>query len=185
MPRIALLYSSVDGQTKKICSRLETVLRSRQLQPEVFSIAEFEKSVSEFDMIILGASVRYGKHHKLVQEFVENNRKDLGQVYTVFFSVNLVARKEDKNTPDANPYLQKFLKETGWNPDFLGVFAGQLDYSKYGFWDKLMIKLIMKLTHGPTKTETAIEYTQWERVQEFGEEIAKSISERPEQQPIS
>ncbi|GHA43347.1 oxygen-independent protoporphyrinogen oxidase HemG [Salinimicrobium marinum] len=179
MPRIALIYSSIDGQTKKICSRLETVLQSWQLQPEVFSIAEFDKSVSEFDTIILGGSVRYGKHHKLVQEFVEKNRKELEQVYTVFFSVNLVARNEDKNTPETNPYLQKFLKETDWKPDFSGVFAGQLDYSKYGFWDKLMIKLIMKLTHGPTKTETAIEYTQWERVQEFGQEIARSIHGMP------
>ena len=179
MPRIALLYSSVDGQTKKICSRLETVLRSRQLQPEVFSIAGFYKSVSEYDVIILGASVRYGKHHQLVQEFVEKNREALAQVYTVFFSVNLVARNDNKNTPETNPYLQKFLKETGWNPVMLGVFAGQLDYSKYGFWDKLMIKLIMKLTHGPTKTDTAIEYTSWERVQEFGEEIAGKVLESP------
>ena len=67
--------------------------------------------------------------------------------------MNLVARKDDKNTPDTNPYLKKFLETIGWTPDTLDVFAGILDYSKYSFFDRLMIRLIMKLTNGPTRTK--------------------------------
>jgi menaquinone-dependent protoporphyrinogen oxidase len=34
-----------------------------------------------------------------------------------------------------------------------------------------MIKLIMKMTGGPTHTKEAIEYTQWKRVDHFAENI--------------
>ena len=33
-----------------------------------------------------------------------------------FFSVNVVARKTEKNRPNTNPYVQKFIK-TGWSPE--------------------------------------------------------------------
>ncbi len=34
----------------------------------------------------------------------------------------------------------------------------------------------MILTHGPTKTDTAIEYTDWERVREFGELVFRKLN---------
>ncbi len=34
-----------------------------------------------------------------------------------------------------------------------------------------MIKLIMKMTKGPTKTDQPIEYTNWNRVAEFAKTI--------------
>ena len=48
------------------------------------------------------------------------------------------------------PYIKKFLKRTSWKPKVLGVFAGKIDYPKYNFFDKQMIRLIMWITKGPT-----------------------------------
>ena len=41
-------------------------------------------------------------------EFV--NKEILEKKSSAFFSVNVVARKPEKNTPETNPYMQKFLK---------------------------------------------------------------------------
>ena len=38
-----------------------------------------------------------------------------------------------------------------------------------------MIKLIMKLTGGPTKSVQPIEYTNWKKVDDFGLRIQKSL----------
>lgn len=38
-----------------------------------------------------------------------------------------------------------------------------------------MIKFIMKLTKGPTKTNKAIEYTSWKKVDEFALKISKDL----------
>ena len=175
--KIGIIYSSVDGQTLKICKKLNELFNEKQIQTELYSIDDFKGNISEFDILIIGASIRYGKHPAKITEFVLNNKGNLNTIKTAFFSVNLVARKEDKNTPSTNPYLIKFLKETNWAPDFLDVFAGKLDYKSYSLIDKLMIKLIMKLTNGPTKSDHPIEFTEWERVTAFGMKISESYKE--------
>ena len=90
---------------------------------------------------------------------------------SVFFSVNVVARKLEKNTPDTNPYIQKFLKISKWRPKKIGVFAGKVDYPKYNFLDKYIIKFIMFITKGPTDTSQTYEFTDWSKVDNFAKEI--------------
>ena len=90
---------------------------------------------------------------------------------TSFFTVNVVARKKEKNTPDTNPYMKKFLELSGWKPDNLGVFAGKIDYPKYGFFDRQIIRLIMYITKGPTDTSQTYEFTDWKKVEEFATEV--------------
>ena len=90
---------------------------------------------------------------------------------SVFFSVNVVARKPEKNTPDTNPYVKKFLKVSKWQPKKIGVFAGKVDYPNYGLFDKYAIKLIMFLTNGPTDTSQSYEFTDWSKVDNFAKEL--------------
>jgi menaquinone-dependent protoporphyrinogen oxidase len=94
---------------------------------------------------------------------------------SVFFTVNVVARKSNKNSPETNPYLKKFLTSTSWKPDLLGVFAGKIDYPKYGFWDRHIIRLIMFMTKGPTDTSKTYEFTDWKKVDEFAYKISQSV----------
>ncbi|MFA7386871.1 MAG: flavodoxin domain-containing protein, partial [Thiohalobacteraceae bacterium] len=63
-----------------------------------------------------------------------------------------------------NPYLRKFLRQIAWHPRELAVFAGRLDYPRYGFIDRSMIRLIMWMTKGPTDPETVVEFTNCQRV---------------------
>ncbi|WP_282072149.1 menaquinone-dependent protoporphyrinogen IX dehydrogenase [Polaribacter atrinae] len=173
--KIGIIYCSTDGQTKKICEKLSADFKKEQIKTELFSIENFIGHVSEFHTLIIGASIRYGKHNKKIYDFILKNKEQLKGIKTAFFSVNLVARKVDKNTTATNPYLIKFIQDTNWNPDFLEVFAGKLDYKSYSIIDSIMIKLIMKLTDGPTNSKDPIEFTNWEKVNDFGKKISVSF----------
>jgi menaquinone-dependent protoporphyrinogen oxidase len=127
--------------------------------------------LSEFNKIIIGASIRYGKHSKELYEFIELNKKKLELKQSVFFSVNVVARKPEMNTPDTNPYIKKFLKISNWKPKKIGVFAGKVDYPNYNFFDKHIIKFIMLVTGGPTDTSQSYEFTDWINVENFAKEL--------------
>lgn len=61
-----------------------------------------------FDKIVIGASIRYGKHNKEVYSFIKKHQPVLEEKENAFFSVNIVARKPEKNRPDTNPYLINF-----------------------------------------------------------------------------
>jgi len=63
------------------------------------SIDSEKIKLPEFDNIIIGASIRYGKHNKKVYEFINENKEILEDKENAFFSVNIVARKPNKNTP--------------------------------------------------------------------------------------
>lgn len=89
------------------------------------------------------------------------------QKKNAFFTVNVVARKTEKNLPQTNPYMIKFLKLTKWKPQHLDVFAGRINYPKYGFIDKYVIRFIMWLTKGPTDTRGDFEFTDWDKVKSF------------------
>jgi menaquinone-dependent protoporphyrinogen oxidase len=86
--------------------------------------------------------------------------------------VNLVARKPEKNTPETNPYMRAFLAKVPWRPTLVGVFGGDLDYQRYGAFDRNVIRFIMWLTKGPTDPQTKIEYTNWDEVERFATRIA-------------
>ena len=140
---------------------------------ELFAINDFDEDITNYDRLIIGASIRYGVHNKKIIDFINTNKKQLDSIKTAFFSVNLVARKPEKSTPDTNPYVIKFFKTIDWTPTVVEVFAGKLDYKKYPFFDRIMIQFIMWMTKGPTNTSAEIEYTNWDSVTAFGAQLQK------------
>ncbi len=174
MSRSILIYSSTDGHTKTICKRITNFLDDED-ELQIISLDDvINIDLSKFNRIIIGASIRYGKHSKKLYNFIKSNKTLLDQKQSIFFSVNVVARKPEKNSPDTNPYIKKFLKISGWKPKKIGVFAGKVDYPNYSFFDKYIIKFIMFITKGPTDTTNSYEFTDWSKVDEFAREISQN-----------
>jgi menaquinone-dependent protoporphyrinogen oxidase len=173
MATILIAYSTVDGQTRRICERLGQLLEARAHAVTLVQLTDDRViDAGPFDKVIIGASVRYGKHRRHVHRFIAENSHKLDGKPNVLFTVNLVARKPEKSTPETNPYLRKLLEELAWRPTHAAVFAGRLDYALYGFWDRQIIRLIMKLTGGPTALDAKVEYTEWEQVEALAERIS-------------
>jgi len=171
MFKFLIIYSTTDGHTKMICERIKKFLTDGNLV-ELLSLEDAKKvDLSNFEKIIIGASIRYGKHSKELYKFINLNKNILDQKKGAFFSVNVVARKPEKNTAETNPYIDKFLKISKWKPNKIKVFAGKVDYPNYNFFDKYIIKFIMFITKGPTDTSQSYEFTDWSKVDDFSEEL--------------
>ena len=168
MKKTLITYSTVDGQTKIISERLAKL--SNHSHVDVLPISN-QINLDSYKTIIIGASIRYGKYRNEVFSFIEDNIQTLNIKENAFFSVNVVARKPEKSTPETNPYLIKFLSKIKWKPKNLGVFAGKIEYPKYKFIDKYAIKFIMWLTKGPTDTSKTYEFTDWNKVEDFARDL--------------
>lgn len=85
--QIGIIYSTVDGQTLKICKVLANHLKERHQGVRLFPVEAFDEKISDFDVVIIGASVRYGKHNQLVQQFISEKkiRTRAGKT-SIFFS---------------------------------------------------------------------------------------------------
>lgn len=173
MANILIVYSTTDGHTKEICLRIKAVIEA----PHEVTLLPLEECAANdlraFDSIVIGASIRYGKHRPQVITFVNQNAQILESKANAFFSVSVVARKPEKNTPETNPYLQKFLRQVVWKPKHLAVFAGKLNYPSYRFFDRMMIRFIMWITKGPTDTNNIYEFTDCKQVEDFGRKVGR------------
>ncbi|MFA5923834.1 MAG: flavodoxin domain-containing protein [Methylococcaceae bacterium] len=93
MTKILIIYSTTDGHTREICLRLKQVIEKQSNQVTLLSIDdESAVDLTSFDKIVLGASIRYGKHSKQVYDFIKRNEQILDSKSNAFFSVNLEFR---------------------------------------------------------------------------------------------
>ncbi|MGL6025997.1 MAG: menaquinone-dependent protoporphyrinogen IX dehydrogenase [Vibrio sp.] len=170
--RALLLYSSQEGQTRKIIQRI-----AAQMPEYTCEVQDLHQSIdidwAEYDKVLIGASIRYGRLNPALYRFIEHNLVGLTSRKVAFFCVNLTARKEQqgKDTPQGSAYIQTFLKKSAWQPERIAVFAGALYYPRYRWFDKMIIRLIMTLTGGETDTSQEVEYTNWDKVVKFAQQF--------------
>lgn len=162
------------GKQKKIILKMAEQLRTLGRECDIRDLnTEQSLNLAAYDKVLVGASIRYGHFNKKLLRFATTHQNQLNSMNTAFFAVNLTARKEGKDTVETNAYTRKFLEACPWKPTLKSVFAGALFYPRYKWFDRTMIRLIMKMTDGPTDPNTEIEYTNWENVTQFASEFDK------------
>lgn len=173
MKKALFLYSTTDGQTLKICRHIEETIADEFESTLIDLTQQSSVDFSQYDRVIIGASIRYGHLSKRLYQFIGENLQELNRHKVAFFCVNLTARKEEqgKDTPEGSVYMRKFLKKSPWTPKLQAVFAGALRYPRYKLIDRLCIQFIMKVTGGETDPTKEIEYTNWEKVTLFASSI--------------
>ena len=84
MKSTLIIYSSTDGQTKNICLRIGESL-SNDIPSKIISLSDATKNdIEKYDQVIIGASIRYGKHRKELFEFIETNLDELTKKIMLF-----------------------------------------------------------------------------------------------------
>jgi len=171
---VLILYSTTDGHTLEICRRLQQVVEQGGHRVTMKCVDDDPGiDIASYDKVVVGARIRYGKHTPQVFDFARTHKRALDAKPNAFFTVNVVARKPEKNTPETNPYMRKFLARSAWQPKELAVFAGRIVYARYGFRDRQIIRFIMWLTKGPTAPDTDVDFTDWKQVEAFGRRISE------------
>jgi menaquinone-dependent protoporphyrinogen oxidase len=170
--KVLILYLSCDGQTQAIASYIANKLQD-SVCCDVVDLHQVRLiELDQYQQVLIGASVRYGYFPPALMKFVKHYAEQLNRMPSAFFSVNLTARKPEKCSPETNPYMRKFLRLSPWKPKLNGVFAGALRYPHYRWFDRVMIRFIMKMTGGETDTTKEVEYTDWQQVERFAQEFS-------------
>lgn len=168
-----ILYSSRDGQTQSIASYIANKLQET-LGCDVIDLQQADHiELGHYQQVLIGASIRYGHFNTALHRFVKQHAEQLNQMPSAFFAVNLTARKPEKRSPQTNAYTRKFLLSSPWQPKQCAVFAGALRYPRYRWFDRVMIRFIMKMTGGETDTSKEVEYTDWQQVDRFAQEFSR------------
>jgi menaquinone-dependent protoporphyrinogen oxidase len=175
-----VFYATHDGQSRRIAARICERLAVHGMDAAPRDAAgPWPPDLSSASVVVLVAAVRYGRHLPQAHLFLARYGALAGAPPLALASVNLTARKPGKSTAETNPYLRKLIARMRCRPALAAAFAGRLDYPRYRWIDRQIIRLIMRLTGGPTDPRACIEYTSWEAVEAFADRVAALGAQDP------
>jgi menaquinone-dependent protoporphyrinogen oxidase len=180
--KILAVYGSEYGQAEKVVRRVAGALEARGHALEVFRGDAIPDGVevTDFDAVLVGASIIMGHYQRYVRDFVRRRAALLTAMPTAFVSVS---GSSPESVPEwqesARGYVAKFLKETGWVPRWNAKFSGALRYPRYGPITRWIMKRISARYGAPTDTSQEYEFTDWDAVDRFGGELADALEVGP------
>jgi menaquinone-dependent protoporphyrinogen oxidase len=177
---VVLYYATHDGQARRIAEHISRRLAESGMAapPHDAAVTPAPADLAAASVVVLVAAVRYGKHLAEAERFLAAYRSLEMPPPLALASVNLTARKPEKTSAAGNAYLRKTIARHRLAPAVAVAFAGRLDYRRYSWRDRQIIRFIMLLTGGPTDPDTSIEYTSWPAVDDFAARIAELTQNR-------
>jgi menaquinone-dependent protoporphyrinogen oxidase len=133
----------------------------RETQPE---------HTDDYDSVLVAASVHAGGYEREVRRWVRAHLDEIDAVPNAFVSVSLSAANHDaKSVTEMDAIVERFRKNTGWDPDRVVRLAGALVYSKYNWLLKrVMRNIVRKQEHGKyTDMTRDYDFTDFEQVRTF------------------
>jgi len=177
MSRILILYATREGHTARIAARVAQALRDVGHEVESYRVdgASGKLDFAAYAAVIVGASIHYGAHPRVLRSFLRRHGSALATRPTAFFSVSLSGGGPGAKPAAAQRYLENFLHQTHWQPALTASFAGALQYSKYGAFKRRLMRMIVGFAGGDTDMTRDYEYTDWDAVDRFAASIAKRV----------
>jgi menaquinone-dependent protoporphyrinogen oxidase len=173
--RVLLAYHTAEGQAGKVADRIASVLREAGAAVELVA-AEDAPDPSGFDGVILGDSIHVGKHSAELTRYISSHVDQLNRMPVALFQVSLTSATADaEHSTLAHELLQKLLDATGLDPDVVGLFAGALAYTRYGWFKRRLIRSIARHEGADTDMTRDHEYTDWDAVAEFAQDALEHI----------
>lgn len=171
---IRLFFATHDGQSGRIAGRLAKTLTASGAQVQLADLGlglPAPEEIATAPVVAVVGAVRYGHHLKPADDLLALCARTGRSGKLAVASVNLTARKEGRDSLETNPYLRKWLERHRLAPELATAFAGKLDYPRYSWLDRQMIRLIMTITKGPTDPAATIEFTDWDKVDAFARRV--------------
>lgn len=123
---------------------------------------------------VVAASVLRGHHQRYMREFVHRYVDRLNSAPSAFVSVCGAAGSDPAT---ARAYVDAFLRDTGWHPTVVRSFTGAVASTKYGWISRWVMKRISRRKGLPTDTSRDWDFTEWNQVERFAEELAVTLGQ--------
>lgn len=178
MANVLLVYATQEGQTGKIARRLAETLRAEGHAVELFDAAHgpAPRELERFQLIVVGGPIHAQGYPRSIIRFVRTHRALLDRVPSAFFSVGLaLASRTSDGRAQSLEVVERFVENTGWRPRRIELIAGALQYSKYNFLVRSVMRRITAKEGGDTDTSRDYEYTDWPAVDRFAVELARGL----------
>ena len=136
MTTILVVFHTSEGQTARIAEHVAAVLRDLGDEVAVHDVAG-APAPEGYDGVIVGDSIHAVRHSRALTRYVHDHVAVLNKLPAALFQVSLTsANPDDAHTANAQRLVQELLDRTDFDPDLVGLFAGALVYTQYGWFKR-------------------------------------------------
>ena len=164
---ILIAYATRAGSTKEIAQTIAESLTEHGARVAIYPVKEIT-TLEPYRAVILGSAIRAGSWLPEAVTFVKQHKSDLEKLPLVYFLVCATMRED---TPKHHDEVLAYLKRVRamLEPLEIGLFAGKLDATKLGFFEKLLIKA-MRSEEG--------DWRDWEAIHDWAGRIRDRFEEQ-------
>ena len=161
--KVLVAYASVSGSTGEVAKAIGEVLAQEGAMVQVQHVKDVT-SLSGYDAVVLGSSIRAGKWLPEAMNFLGMHREALSEIPVAYFTTCLtMVQDTEDNRQIVLAYLEPVRQRAPQiKPVGVGLFAGALDPTR---------QLAMPV-QGPQG-----DYRNWEAIRTWAEEICPALLE--------
>lgn len=177
-PRILIVYSSKHGHTERIVRRIAATLEDSgaAVTLRAASVWRAGPEPAAFDAVVIGGSVRFGRHATALRRYVTRHLETLAGLPTAFLSVSGAAAGFAPHAKrEADRYAATLLDTTGWRPRWIETFAGEVCYTRYNPLLRHVMKKISEKGGLEVDTSRDWDYTDWSAVEAFADRLVDEL----------
>lgn len=172
MQAILIAYGTTDGHTAKIAAFMGSVLRSTGAQVDIVRVGVdgADPYPERYDAVVVAGSLQAGGYQRALKGWVRRHADALSRVPTAMISVGLGCLQKDPEVwADLDQSVNRFIKETGWQPSVVKIVAGALLYTRYGWLRRWIMRRITRKAGVETDPTRDYIYTDWDDLRLFSE----------------
>ena len=177
-PHVLIAYYTSEGQTQRIAEHLAVELRRLGNVVDVDTV-EHAPTIDDYDAVVVGDPIHAIHHSRSLTKWLRAHADELRGKTSALFQVSLTsANPDDEHTATAQQLVHELLERTGFDPDVVGLFAGALLYTRYGWVKRHLMHAIVKREGGDLDMSRDYEYTDWGAVDQFAADVDRIVRER-------
>ncbi len=172
MAEIFILWSGVDGQTRRIVQVLEDAVKEAGHRLEVVN-ADAPPTHAFFtkpDALVVVAWGEGGEYSPALRAALKRVNGNLAATPTGFAAVSLMAAVPGREE-EAEDVAAAFLASVGWKPTIALSAAGALRYPEYEGRQRRAMKRLARRLGLPRDTSRVHDFTDWSRVRTFAAQL--------------
>ena len=185
-PRLLVLFATWHGKARAIAEHITSIALANGIAAEAHETAEIWRDGIDpsYQAVIVVSSVHFGKHPQAMQRLVRSTVTQLGALQTAFVSISGASASLD-GREEAEGYIRRFLRATGWDPDFSYACAGATQFTKYGPFLRMMMKFTSRIAGRGTDTTHDYDYTNWSALDAFTHLFIERLHERTQRRSVA
>ena len=115
-----------------------------------------------------------GRHGRPLRHYVGRHQDALTSIPVAVFQVSLASAEHDEeHDAEAHSYLDQLLEGTGLRPEAVGLFAGALAYTEYGWITRRVMRSIAAHEGHSTDTSSDHDDTDGDAVDAFAADVLR------------